>query len=1232
MAVAPTALLLRPLPSLDNQASISTVSTASLAGSSSSHGSFSLFLHNRRPQGFRHAMARIMPVEENLSEEEQSFLALSSKRSARNPPPWEVSTSVPVSGTDSASVLKGRQNAAAANDSGAKDHTFRAAPWQQGSRGTHRSSGQGSPWEQGRSDGYAQEDDGTSARLANAEADKSAMAKIVEKLRRIQKAYRPADQAAGNNDKIGSAGKGGPRGSNFRTLSKKSAESYPKRAATKFSNGRAAAYSMPTAMQTESKPSTMQTENRVSDAESDGSSSKFPWERDEKEEKLERVLKANNRGPRVPTVAELTLPRDELIRLRLLGLQLDERLRVGKLGITKNIVISIQEQFRSSELVKVRCEGPAAASIKKTALDLEERTGGLVVLRTGKIIVVYRGSGYKPEERRVYGGSQKEVENLNSRQSRVSVQAETPLPATIAQEELGNKFFGLQEDGKGHVESESGRVSMTAMPSLSTDPYNKRESEAVSEAEAESILEGLGPRFENWTGLLPVPIDADLLPSVIPNYRPPFRLMPYGIRPRISDSELTNLRRLARPLAPHFVLGRNRGHQGLAAAIVKLWEKSEIAKVAVKRRVQNTNNLIMADELKQLTGGVLLSRDKFFLTFYRGKDFVPEKVAAALVEREESVRDLQEREEKAREERNIPVKWTPYAKPSISVIGEAAPAAKPSWMDTMDVKEQERLKKEAVKFQRITLTHELEKKLDLAMRKRKKAEEEIKKLDVFLNPIDRPIDVETITREERFMFEKLGRKMKAYLLIGRRGVFDGVVENMHLHWKHRELVKIVVKEVDVAEVEDIARTLEYESGGILVSVSWTQKGQAIIMYRGKNYQRPLELRPRNLLTKRKALKKSLEVQRHESLTKNIKSLQEQILSIQGELRKLGEVDGADDSGSNLGVDKTDQRLKSSEAQSNDLPFSGEDDSKSEDGKDTKLTEVKNTGSTFSESEMDSTNLQEQIKQLEKLVSSGPLYRAEPLSNSERLQLRREALLAGRAPQFFVGKNNGLEGLARGIRIYFLHHDLVQIVVKGRAPTMLIEDVIHDLEELTGGVLVSREAKKIVMYRGWPKGFSFPFAESLGNITPELLSALEAEEVWEDDSSREYRIEAESDDESDDGSEQEDNDESVHASTLVSDGESENESDQMAVWEYIDEGSDDDDVEDDEDEDDDDEKEDDAQELNWISQAQKDGSAESQHDSEADSEEDDDEDDLSWEDSEEEESLSPSVELRTHQAW
>ena len=96
---------------------------------------------------------------------------------------------------------------------------------------------------------------------------------------------------------------------------------------------------------------------------------------------------------------------------------------------------------------------------------------------------------------------------------------------------------------------------------------------------------------------------------------------------------------------------------------------------------------------------------------------------------------------------------------------------------------------------------------------------------------------------------------------GRRGVFDGTVENMHLHWKYRELVKIISKNKSIEAVNHEARTLEAESGGILVAVERVNKGYAIIVYRGKNYARPASLRPQTLLNKREALKRSLEAQR-----------------------------------------------------------------------------------------------------------------------------------------------------------------------------------------------------------------------------------------------------------------------------------------------------------------------------------------------------------------------------------
>lgn len=98
-------------------------------------------------------------------------------------------------------------------------------------------------------------------------------------------------------------------------------------------------------------------------------------------------------------------------------------------------------------------------------------------------------------------------------------------------------------------------------------------------------------------------------------------------------------------------------------------------------------------------------------------------------------------------------------------------------------------------------------------------------------------------------------------------MFGGIIENMHLNWKWRELVKIIVKKSyfmyrEKDAVEKIASMLETESGGVLVGICTIPVGAAIIVYRGKNYQRPIDgispeghpdgLRPRGLLTKRQA--------------------------------------------------------------------------------------------------------------------------------------------------------------------------------------------------------------------------------------------------------------------------------------------------------------------------------------------------------------------------------------------
>lgn len=407
--------------------------------------------------------------------------------------------------------------------------------------------------------------------------------------------------------------------------------------------------------------------------------------------------------------------------------------------------------------------------------------------------------------------------------------------------------------------------------------------------ESDNLLDGLGPRFTDWWGYDPLPVDADLLPAVVSGYRKPFRLLPYGVKPILTNDEMTTLKRLGRPLPCHFALGRNRKLQGLAASIIKLWERCEIAKIAIKRGVQNTNSELIAKELKWLTGGVLLSRDREYIVLYRGKDFLPAKVSSAIEQKRNrlhGVKNKQDGNSSAMDVQNHkPGTLDSNLKTEDNVIGDnlVVPDIE---AENYDSHHKEKVLSEQRKLRSIeesvTRTNS---KLSLALAKKARAETLLTELEKeeILQPSE--LDKEGITEEERYMLRKVGLRMKPFLLLGRRGVFDGTVENMHLHWKYRELVKIICGERSIEEVHGRARTLEAESGGILVAVERISKGYAIIVYRGKNYKRPSSLRPQTLLNKREAMKRSIEAQRRESLKLHVLKLDRDVDELQHKLAR-----------------------------------------------------------------------------------------------------------------------------------------------------------------------------------------------------------------------------------------------------------------------------------------------------------------------------------------------------------
>ncbi|CAL5337016.1 unnamed protein product [Camellia sinensis] len=476
---------------------------------------------------------------------------------------------------------------------------------------------------------------------------------------------------------------------------------------------------------------------------------------------------------------EKLIPENELKRLRNVALRMAERIKVGAAGVTKALVDSIHDKWKEDEVVKLKFEGLPTLNMKRIHETLESRTGGLVIWRSGSSVVLYRGMTYKLPCVQSYT----KHNQVNTKSLQISTDIVGDLPPRIGSKDSVRTTESLVSNSTRYLKDLS-------------------EEEIMDLSELNHLLDKLGPRFKDWLGREPLPVDADLLPSVVPGYKRPLRLLPYGTRHGLRDKDMTFYRRTARTMPPHFALGRSRELQGLAMAMVKLWERSAIAKIAIKRGVLNTCNERMAEELKILTGGTLLSRNKDYIVFYR--------------------------------------------------------------------------------------------ELALAKGKIKKAEKALEKVQEALKPAELPTDLETISDEERFLFRKIGLSMKPFLPLGRRGMFDGTIENIHLHWKYRELVKIIVERKSLSQVKHIAVSLEAESGGVLVSLDKTTKGHLIILYREKNYQRPRAMRPRNLLTKRQALARSIELQRREALKYHISDVTQRIEKLKSELEDMKAVKEIDE--------------------------------------------------------------------------------------------------------------------------------------------------------------------------------------------------------------------------------------------------------------------------------------------------------------------------------------------------
>ncbi|XP_020591609.1 uncharacterized CRM domain-containing protein At3g25440, chloroplastic [Phalaenopsis equestris] len=142
-------------------------------------------------------------------------------------------------------------------------------------------------------------------------------------------------------------------------------------------------------------------------------------------------------------------------------------------------------------------------------------------------------------------------------------------------------------------------------------------------------------------------------------------------------------------------------------------------------------------------------------------------------------------------------------------------------------------------------------KLDKAKRKEEWLIEKLRKFEMPKAP-EPEHDPEILTEEEKFYLKRTGEKKKNYVPLGRRGVFGGVVLNMHLHWKNHETVKVICKPCRPGQVYEYAKELTRLSKGTVIDI---KADNTILFYRGKNYERPEVMSPPDTLSKQKALDK-----------------------------------------------------------------------------------------------------------------------------------------------------------------------------------------------------------------------------------------------------------------------------------------------------------------------------------------------------------------------------------------
>lgn len=179
---------------------------------------------------------------------------------------------------------------------------------------------------------------------------------------------------------------------------------------------------------------------------------------------------------------------------------------------------------------------------------IQTKTGGMVVWRKKDTLVIYRGCNYQSSSKffpKMRPCSADRQETLSSDHMQPDLEESSSYQYKSFESPVDEKMSGKDEEEDCIQTGTFQETSMSCQPT----------SRSLYEKEADRLLDGLGPRFIDWWMHKPLPVDADLLPEVVPGFKAPIRRCPPHTRSKLTDDELTFLRKFARSLPTHFVLG-----------------------------------------------------------------------------------------------------------------------------------------------------------------------------------------------------------------------------------------------------------------------------------------------------------------------------------------------------------------------------------------------------------------------------------------------------------------------------------------------------------------------------------------------------------------------------------------------------------------------------------------------------------------------------------------------------